>query len=144
MNLVINKITKDWHISTMLTLGENEVLIKNYDVSNIDLANSQNYKVNSTLSGIEININQLKPVKLSEIQTAYNNANKLDISYLNTTFQADTKSQALLVSVLSAGSVPSGFFWIDKANTQVAMTFAELQGLSGAILTRNQANFKQN
>ena len=79
--------------------------------------------------------------KLSELETAYNNANELDIAYMSTTFQADKKSQDLIVKVLSAGSVPSGFFWIDKANNKVAMTYAQLQGLSGAILTRNQTNF---
>ena len=79
--------------------------------------------------------------KLSELETAYNNANELDIAYLGTTFQADTKSQDLIVKVLSAGSVPTGFFWIDKANNQVAMTYTQVQGLSGAILTRNQVNF---
>ncbi len=82
-----------------------------------------------------------KPTKLQDLETAYNKANELDIVYMNTTFQADTKSQDLIVKVLSAGSVPSGFFWIDKANNQVAMTYAQLQGLSGAILTRNQTNF---
>ena len=84
---------------------------------------------------------ELKTTKLSVLEIAYTNANELDISYMNTTFQADTKSQDLIVKVLSAGSVPSGFFWIDKANNQVTMTFTQLQGLSGAILTRNQTNF---
>jgi len=60
---------------------------------------------------------------------------------MSTTFQADKKSQDLIVSVLSAGSVPSGFYWFDKANNQVAMTYADLQGLSGAILARGQVNF---
>ena len=82
-----------------------------------------------------------KTEKTSLIENYYENANKLDIAYLNTTFQADTKSQDLIVKVLSAGSVPAGFFWLGKANNQVAMTFTQLQGLSGAILTRNQTNF---
>jgi len=84
---------------------------------------------------------QLRTAKKQEIYGAYNNANQLDIAYMTTTFQADKASQDLIVSVLSAGSVPTGFFWLDKANNQVAMTYAQLQGLSGAILTRNQANF---
>ena len=84
---------------------------------------------------------ELQTAKVSELGIAYNDANELDIAYLNTTFQADKASQDLIVSVLSAGSVPNGFFWLDKTNNQVAMTYAQLQGLSGAILTRNQANF---
>ena len=89
----------------------------------------------------EFTLDELKIAKVNELETVYNNANELDIAYLNSTFQADKVSQDLIVSVLSAGSVPTGFFWLDKANNQVAMTYAELQGLSGAILTRNQANF---
>ena len=84
---------------------------------------------------------ELQTAKLQEIRIAYNNANQLDIAYMATTFQADKASQDLIVSVLSAGSVPTGFFWLDKANNQVAMTYAQLQALSGAILTRNQTNF---
>jgi len=84
---------------------------------------------------------ELQTAKLLILETSYNKANELDIAYMSTTFQADKKSQDLIVSVLSAGSVPTGFFWVDKANARVAMTFAKLQGLSGAILTRNQVNF---
>jgi len=84
---------------------------------------------------------ELQTAKVSKLGIAYSKANELDIAYLNTTFQADKASQDLIVSVLSAGSVPTGFFWLDKANNQVAMTYAELQGLSGAILARNQTNF---
>jgi len=82
-----------------------------------------------------------KDTKLPELQTAYDNANQLDIDYMGTTFQADKKSQDLIVSVLSAGSVPTGFYWIDRLNNQVVMTYTELQGLSGTILTRGQINF---
>jgi len=82
-----------------------------------------------------------KTFKLSELHTAYNSANQLDIAYMSTPFQADKDSQNLIVSVLSAGSVPTGFFWLDTANNQVAMTYTDLQGLSGAILARSQINF---
>ena len=84
---------------------------------------------------------ELQTAKLQDSESSYNKANELDITYMNTTFQADKNSQDLIVKVLSAGSVPTGFFWIDKANKHVAMTYAQLQGLSGAILTRNQTNF---
>ena len=89
----------------------------------------------------ELDISLAHTAKLSKLETAYNKANQLDIAYINTTFQADKASQDLIVSVLSAGSVPDGFFWLDKSNNQVAMDYAQLQGLSGAILTRNQTNF---
>ena len=86
-------------------------------------------------------LNLAKSIKISELTSAYNKANETDIAYMSTTFQANYKSQGLIVSVLSAGSVPSGFYWLDVNNKEVAMTYADLQGLSGAILTRSQANF---
>ncbi len=86
-------------------------------------------------------VTEVQQAKLSEIKTAYEQANQEDIAYLGTTFQADKYSQNLIVSVLSAGAVPDGFFWMDKANNQVAMTYVELQGLSGAILARGQINY---
>ena len=84
---------------------------------------------------------QLQAKKLQELETVYNKANQEDIVYMSTTFQADKDSQNLIVSVLSAGSVPDGFFWLDSLNNQVAMTYEDLQGLSAAILARGQANF---
>ena len=84
---------------------------------------------------------ELQTSKMSELETGYNISNTLDIAYMDTTFQADKKSQDLIVSVLSAGSVPDEFYWMDKANNQVDMTFTDLQGLSSAILVRSQINF---
>ena len=89
----------------------------------------------------EFTIVELQTKKIQELDIVYNNANQLDIAYMSTTFQADKASQDLIVKVLSAGSVPTGFFWIDKVNNQVSMTDTQLQGLSGAILIRNQVNF---
>ena len=86
-------------------------------------------------------LTKLKTKKVEDIVIGYENANQLDIDYMATTFQADKDSQNLIVSVLSAGSVPDGFFWLDTANNQVVMTYADLQGLSGVILARSQTNF---
>jgi len=100
-------------------------------------------KVNDKWSGTKwvFDIISASKVKLQELEAAYNNANELDIAYMATTFQADKKSQALIVSVLSAGSVPTGFYWVDSLNNKVTMTYADLQGLSGTILARGQSNF---
>ena len=87
------------------------------------------------------NLDYLKERKLIELETTYNNANQEDIEYLDTTFQADKYSQNLIVSVLSAGSVPDEFFWLDTTNNQVTMTYEDLQGLSSVILARSQINF---
>ena len=84
---------------------------------------------------------ELQASKLKELKIAYNKDNQQDIAYMGTTFQADNKSQALIVSVLSAGSVPDGFYWLDIDNNQVSMSYTDLQGLSGTILERSQGNF---
>jgi len=86
-------------------------------------------------------LDELKVIKVTELYTAYTSANQSDISYLGTTFQADSKSQDMITSVLSVGSVPSGFYWLDIANNKVTMTYTDLQGLAGAILTRGQVAF---
>ena len=86
-------------------------------------------------------LDELKAKKIAELYQAYNNANSLDIAYMNTTFQADSYSQGLIVAVLSAGSVPSGFYWLDANNNKVSMTYTDLQGLSATILARGQVNF---
>ena len=89
----------------------------------------------------EFTLDELKQQKIAELKTQYEYANCNDILYMNHVFQADKDSQDLIVSILSAGSVPGGFFWLDKDNVEVPMTYVDLQGLSGAILTRNQSNF---
>ena len=53
--LIINEKTKDWHISPMKVLGEDEICIEDFDISNIDLPNSQDYIVNNSLDGLIIN-----------------------------------------------------------------------------------------
>jgi len=62
---------------------------------------------------------------------------------MNTTFQADNKSQNLIAQNLSIGTVPKGFYWKDKSNNKVPMTYAELQGLGLAIQDRGMINFNK-
>ena len=52
MNLIINTITKEWHISILETLGKDEKIIKNFDLTNEIKENSHNYKVNDTLDNL--------------------------------------------------------------------------------------------
>ena len=82
-----------------------------------------------------------KTNKILELASKMEEANYADVAYMNTTFQADKRSQDLIVAALSAGSVPAGFYWKDTANNNVAMTYADLQGLATALLARAQANF---
>ena len=86
---------------------------------------------------------QAKTAKLVELKTAYEADVNADIAYMNTTFQADQKSQDMITKVLAAsgGKLPAGFFWLDALNNHVPMTFADLQGLANAILLRGQQLF---
>ena len=88
-------------------------------------------------------LNQNKEVKLAEIRLAYETEISGDILYMNTTFQADQKSQDMITKVLAAsgGTLPTGFFWLDSSNNQVPMTYADLQGLANEILIRGQNAF---
>ena len=89
----------------------------------------------------DIQLQQAKTDKIQELYHSYMTANSQDISYMNTTFQADPDSVDMLSKVLAVGSVPTGFYWIDSLNNKVPMTYTDLQGLANAILVRNQANF---
>ena len=88
-------------------------------------------------------LNQNKEVKLAEIRLAYETEISGDILYMNTTFQADQKSQDMITKVLAAsgGTLPTGFFWLDSSNNQVPMTYTDLQGLANEILIRGQNAF---
>lgn len=84
---------------------------------------------------------QAQARQIALVEESYQNAIQQSVAYMNTTFQADQKSQDLLAKSLVAGSVPSGFFWLDANNNQVAMTFDQLQGLASAMLAQGQAAF---
>lgn len=81
--------------------------------------------------------------QLAIIEDAYADANVAPIGYMGTTFQADANSQALIAAVLTAsgGALPADFAWFDSNNQPVPMSFAQLQGLAGAILLRGQPLF---
>lgn len=88
--------------------------------------------------------NQLGAIVASQIaliESAYQGAIQLPVAYLGATFQADQGSQDVLAKVLVAGSVPAGMFWLDASNAPVQMSFAQLQGLAGAMLAQGQTAF---
>jgi len=82
-----------------------------------------------------------KEDKIKELYEEYNKANEEDVDYMDTKFQADKKSQELIAQVLSVGTAPEGFYWVDSFNNKVPMTYEQLQGLGATILHRNQLNF---
>lgn len=84
--------------------------------------------------------------KIAQMEDAYAGAVQQPVSYMGTTFQADTGSQAILTSTLvalnAAGAVPVGFGWWDINNAKVPMTLPELNGLAGAMLAQGWAAFQ--
>lgn len=79
--------------------------------------------------------------KLNELSKVYQSAIQQDVAYMGTAFQADTASQQVLTASLSPGSVPAGFAWLDVGNAPVSMTYADLQGLAGAMLAQGFTAF---
>jgi len=92
-------------------------------------------KVKGTI--VKIPVYPLPVLKLSIIDNILRITTLTTILYKNHTFQVSQNIQ----NALSAGAVPSGFYWLDIDNVKVPMTFKELQGLALAILTEEQALF---
>lgn len=82
-----------------------------------------------------------KTAQIAMLAASYNTSIQQPVSYMSTTFQADSASQQTLTRCLVAGSVPNGFYWLDAHNAQVPMTFAQLQGLASAMLVQGQTAF---
>ena len=92
-----------------------------------------------------LTLDDVKTTKFAVIELAYQDALGAPLSYMNTQFQADSGSQALIAQVLAAlgGQSPAGFGWYDISNTKVLMTYAELQMLAAQIMLRGQPLFDQ-
>jgi hypothetical protein len=82
-----------------------------------------------------------KILKLAEIESDYNAEITADISYMSKTFNFDNESLELLGQNLSIGSVPTGFYWRALDNSNVPMTYTELQGLGTALQERGLVSF---
>ena len=88
---------------------------------------------------------QAQADQVKTVTATYSAAIQAPVSYMATTFQADAGSQATLNKVLTVanGTVPAGFYWVDAANNQVAMTFAQLQGLASAMWAQGWTAFQE-
>lgn len=86
-------------------------------------------------------LEELKGFKISELYSSYAKANREDIEFKSKLFAAKESDRALLAQVLSVGFVPDDFYWRSKDNTNVPMTYEDIQQLGGLLLSRGQANF---
>lgn len=86
--------------------------------------------VNNTL------LNNKKTSKIDQLKMAYDASVFSNIEHDGKIYPADKETQALLTQILAVGSVPQGMYWRDIAGTENLMSFAELQSLATAMLTR--------
>lgn len=68
-----------------------------------------------------------------------------DIEYMGNVFQAGPTAPLIINSYLSIialdGSLPDGFFWLDKSNNKVFMTEEEFKGFASAVLNNYFLSF---
>jgi hypothetical protein len=93
-----------------------------------------------------ITLAQAQAAQLALMDATYDAACQMTVIYMGANFQADAGSQDVLTKTLAAltpsGATPSGFYWVDGNNAQVAMTLAQLQGLAAAMLPPAWAAFQ--
>lgn len=89
--------------------------------------------------------------RIMDLYASFNAASHADIAFTNAaavaaTYQSDELSRARisrsLASYTPGGAVPTGFYWVDAANVQQAMTLADLQALAKAIADREWSLFQ--
>lgn len=95
---------------------------------------------------------QAQTLQLAALEAAYDSASSTAIGYttkggVTATFQADTVSQSLVQTSLAgysaAAAVPTGFYWVAADNTQVAFTYADLQGLAATMIAQGWTAFQK-
>ena len=85
-------------------------------------------------------LEKAKASKKAELDVAYDAAANADVTYGGNIFQADKAARENLeeLSVYrgTGGALPVGFTWRTKANTNVAFTWTDVDGLITAIATQ--------
>lgn len=86
---------------------------------------------------------EVKAAKHSELREKYGEAIEADVIYttqegLTQIYQADqafsvANLSQMIIAFQASQSVPSGFYWVAKDNTQVPFSYADLLGLAEAI-----------
>lgn len=93
-----------------------------------------------------------KQAQIAQLNQSYKAAIDADIKFTNAAgtqkmYQAGPTSRARLQETINgyskSGSVPSGFYWLSKDNTQVSFTYADLQNLAQALTDRGNKAFQK-
>ncbi|SEN43158.1 hypothetical protein [Nitrosomonas marina] len=74
--------------------------------------------------------------KRAELKSAYESTLSADIDYNSKTYSATKERRELLSEILSVGSVPEGMYLIDVNGDQNPMTYADIQAIGQALLSR--------
>lgn len=90
----------------------------------------------------ELSIDELKELKLNELENIKAQAENADILYKDKMYQADGKAKELLTQSLvifsSVGAVPENFVWKASDNSLNAFNLDDLKNLSLLIAQRTQ------
>jgi len=86
---------------------------------------------------------EVQSAQLNLMDAAYQSANTQPIAYLNTSFQADDASTALLAQTITIATATNtqSVTWWDINNVAVPMTLAQLITLGATIFARGQGYF---
>ena len=87
------------------------------------------------------NLDSAKKAQLDAAAMDYIESLNFVVQIGGNTFQADPVSYNSLVSVLSVGSLPPGFYWVDASNQRVTVDFAFLSSLASAIAAERFVRF---
>lgn len=94
---------------------------------------------------------QIQLAQVATVAAAYQSAISQPVSFttagkVSKTFQADPGSIANLQGILAAftaSTLPTGFYWVSQDNTQVPVTYADLQGLAAAMGAQGWTAFQR-
>ncbi|MGU2416028.1 DUF4376 domain-containing protein [Burkholderia cenocepacia] len=95
-------------------------------------------------------VNTARGIQLVGIGDAYQSAVAANVAYTTVSghaaeFQADELSVSRLsravLAYLATQKTPDGFYWVAADNTQVAFSYADLQGLAAALGAQSESAF---
>jgi len=81
MNLIINKVSNQWHISNMKTLGKDEIIIEDYIPSTDIIERPHLYKVNDTNNNLILDTEKVNKEYITLRQNEYAKLNQDEMRF---------------------------------------------------------------
>lgn len=147
MNLIINRKDRTFHLTPMQHHSEDEIIIKDYDVTNIDLSNIEIYKVNENLDGlvkdtsIELTKNQESKLKVFREKYLLDSTKPVEYEthfYKGGELSASAISGAILLSQ-SLGESDTEI--VDNSDKKHTLSFTQAQELTQKIAKAWRTSF---